>query len=85
MIDLRQGDCLEIMKDIQLADKYIRITTEIAYVEDLIKHDSDLALVRQLEQLRKEQKEVASLIDEYNGVKKNEMLLFNSGARKIQW
>ena len=58
------------MKYIQLADKYARITTEIAYVEDLIKHDSDLALVRQLEQLRKEQKEIASMIDEYNGVKK---------------
>ena len=72
------------MKYIQLADKYTRITTEITYLEDLIKHDSDLALVRQLEQLRKEQKEVASLIDEYNGVKKNEMLLFNSRARKIQ-
>ena len=57
------------MKYIQLADKYTGITTEIAYVEDLIKHDTDLALVRQLEQLRKEQKEVASLIDEYNGVK----------------
>ena len=57
------------MKYIQLADKYTRITTEITYLEDLIKHDTDLALVRQLEQLRKEQKEVASLIDEYNGVK----------------
>lgn len=57
------------MKYIQLADKYTCITTEIAYVEDLIKHDSDLALVRQIEQLRKEQKEVASMIDEYNGVK----------------
>ena len=60
------------MKYIQLADKYTRITTEITYLEDLIKHDTDLALVRQLEQLRKEQKEVASLIDEYNGVKNND-------------
>ena len=60
------------MKYIQLADKYTRITTEIAYVEDLIKHDSDLAFVRQLEQLRKEQKKVASLIDEYNGVKNDD-------------
>ena len=61
-----------IVKYIQLADKYTRITTEITYLEDLIKHDTDLALVRQLEQLRKEQKEVASLIDEYNGVKNND-------------
>ena len=52
-----------IVKYIQLADKYTRITTGIAYVEDLIKHDSDLALVRQLEQLRKEQKEIASVIN----------------------
>lgn len=57
------------MKYIQLADKYISITTEITYLEDLIKRDNDLALVRKLEQLRLEQKEVASLIDEYNGVK----------------
>lgn len=61
------------MKYIQLADKYTRITTEITYLEDLIKRDNDLALVRQLEQLRKEQKEVASLIDEYNGVKWSKM------------
>ncbi|MDO4605499.1 MAG: hypothetical protein Q4B23_05945 [Helcococcus sp.] len=57
------------MKYIQLADKYIRITTEITYLEDLIKSDNDLALVRQLEQLRLDQKEIASMIDEYNGVK----------------
>ncbi len=57
------------MKYFQLADKYIRITTEITYLEDLIKSDNDLALVRQLEQLRLDQKEIASMIDEYNGVK----------------
>ena len=57
------------MKYIQLADKYIRITTEITYLEDLVKSDNDLALVRQLEQLRLDQKEIASMIDEYNGVR----------------
>ncbi|MDO4605231.1 MAG: hypothetical protein Q4B23_04560 [Helcococcus sp.] len=57
------------MKYFQLADKYTRITTEITYLEDLIKSDNDLALVRQLEQLRLDQKEIASMIDEYNGVK----------------
>lgn len=57
------------MKYFQLADKYIRITTEITYLEDLIKSDNDLDLVRQLEQLRLDQKEFASMIDEYNGVK----------------
>lgn len=58
-----------IVKYIQLADKYIRITTEITYLEDLVKSDNDLALVRQLEQLRLDQKEIASMIDEYNGVR----------------
>lgn len=57
------------MRHFQLADKYMRITTEITYLEDLIKCDNDLALVRKLEQLRLEQKEVASMIDEYNGVR----------------
>lgn len=55
---------------LELADKYTRITTEITYLEDLIKRDNDLALTRKLEQLRLDQKEVAEQIDKYNGVMK---------------
>lgn len=57
---------------LELTDKYIRITTEIIYLKDLIKSDNDLALTRKLEHLRLEQKEVAYMIDEYNGVKNDD-------------
>ena len=54
---------------LELKRKQISITREIGYIEELMKKDEDLALGRKLKQLRKEQKEIAKQIDEYNGVK----------------
>lgn len=52
---------------LELADKYTAITKEIGYIEKLMKKDKDLKYPRKLSQLRKEQKELAAKIDEYNG------------------
>lgn len=54
---------------LELVDKYTSVTREIGYIEDLIKKDEDLALVRKLKQLRREQRDLGKKIDEYNGVR----------------
>lgn len=54
---------------LDLVSKYTKITSEIGYIEELMKKDKDLALVRKLETLRVEQKDLKYQIDKYNGVK----------------
>lgn len=54
---------------LELVDKYTSVTREIGYIEDLIKKDEDLALVRKLKQLRREQRDLGKKINEYNGVR----------------
>lgn len=54
---------------LELVNKYITITSEIGYIEELMKKYKDLALKRMLKRLREEQSEVKREIDRYNGVK----------------
>lgn len=54
------------MKYLELADKYISITNEIGYIENIMEKDKDLKFKRKLIQLRKEQKELEEKIDYEN-------------------
>ena len=58
------------MRYLELIDEYALTTMKIEYIQDLMKKDKHLALVRKLEQLRGEQKYLAGKIDEYNGGEK---------------
>lgn len=57
------------MKYSELRGKYTTITSEIGHIKENMIKDNDLALKRKIDQLRKEQKEIGRMIDEYNGGK----------------
>lgn len=54
---------------LELVNKYIAITNEIGYIEELMKKYKDLALKRKLNGLREAQAEAKREIDMYNGVR----------------